>query len=292
MQPGGVDFLMPVGRPEDGEDARVDRREAAFMSETTEFILGSEVACSDGTCGDLRRMVCDPVARALTHLVVEPRHRRGTGRLVPIDLADVAGEEIRLRCTKSEFEGLEEADEFELKPGARGQWVFGPSFGFGMGGGLGALGMGGMGMGKIGPEPQAVASDHVPSGEVEVQRGDHVRATDGQVGRLQGLVIDASDHHVAHVLVDEGHLWDQRRVAIPISAVDGVDDGVQLNITRDEVRDLPTVSLGQHQLISKVDDVLRADVVADGKLAGALIAELVNQVEALEKRIAKLERRS
>ena len=117
-------------------------------------------------------------------------------------------------------------------------------------------------------------------------------ATDGAIGRVRGLVVHPGDHSVTHVLLDEGHLWGQKRVAIPISAVDRVDDGVQLNITRDEVRDLPTVSLGQHQLISKVDDVLRADVVADGKLAGALIAELVNQVEALEKRIAKLERRS
>ena len=58
------------------------------MSETTEFIIGSAVSCSDGACGELRRVVVDPVARALTHLVVEPGHRRGTGRLVPVDLAD------------------------------------------------------------------------------------------------------------------------------------------------------------------------------------------------------------
>jgi hypothetical protein len=62
------------------------------MSETTEFSVGSEVACSDGVCGDLRRVVIDPVARALTHLVVEPRHRPGAGHLVPIDLlASTAG---------------------------------------------------------------------------------------------------------------------------------------------------------------------------------------------------------
>ena len=36
------------------------------MSETTEFTIGSEVACSDGVCGELTRVVVDPVARALT----------------------------------------------------------------------------------------------------------------------------------------------------------------------------------------------------------------------------------
>jgi len=68
-------------------------------------------------------------------------------------------------------------------------------------------------------------------------------ATHG-VGRVQGLVIDPSDHHVTHVLLDEGHLWGQKRVAVPISAVTGVDvDGVRLNLTKDEVRDLPPVDL-------------------------------------------------
>jgi sporulation protein YlmC with PRC-barrel domain len=82
-------------------------------------------------------------------------------------------------------------------------------------------------------------------GEVEVRRGDHVHATDGAIGRVQGLVIDRSDHHVTHVLLDEGHLWGQKRVAIPISAVTGVEDGVRLNLTKDEVRDLPAVDLDQ-----------------------------------------------
>ena len=56
------------------------------MSGPTEFTIGSEVSSSDGPCGELRRVVIDPVARALTHLVVEPKHGRGKGHLVPINL--------------------------------------------------------------------------------------------------------------------------------------------------------------------------------------------------------------
>jgi sporulation protein YlmC with PRC-barrel domain len=80
-------------------------------------------------------------------------------------------------------------------------------------------------------------------GEVEVRRGEHVFATDGAIGRVQGLVIDPNDHRVTHVLLDEGHLWGQKRVAIPISAVRDVEDGVRLNLSKDEVRDLPEVGL-------------------------------------------------
>lgn len=106
-------------------------------------------------------------------------------------------------------------------------------------GGFGT-GMGGMGTGAV---PPAITIDRVPAGEVEVRRGEHVHATDGEIGSVKGLVVDPSDHHVTHVLLDEGHLWGQKRVAIPIGAVTGVDDGVRLSLTKDEVRDLPPVDL-------------------------------------------------
>ena len=223
------------------------------MSETTQFTIGSDVSCSDGTCGELRRVVVDPVARALTHLVVEVKHRQGMGHLVPIDLVSSSGAEIHLRCTVAQFEALENAEETQFLPGASGQWGYGqdqmlsqPYYGLGMGGmGMGGAGMGGMGMGG-GRGPQPITVDRIPVGEVEVRRGEHVYATDGPIGRVQGLVVDPSDHHVTHVLLDEGHLWGKKRVAIPIGAVTGVDDGVALNLTRDEVGDLPPVDLAEH----------------------------------------------
>jgi sporulation protein YlmC with PRC-barrel domain len=240
------------------------------MSEAAEFVIGAEVSCDDSACGELRRVVVDPIKRAITHLVVEPRHREGMGHLVPIDLVETTtGQEIRLRCTWAQFEALEDAEETKFLPGARGQWgyqqnqMFSMPFfglgGMGMGGmGLGGMGMGGMGMGMggmgmggmglggmgMGAGPQAVTYDKVPAGEVEVRRGQRVHASDGPIGRIQGLVVDAADHHVTHVLLDEGHLWGRKEVSIPISAVTGVDDGgVRLSLTKDEVGDLPPVEL-------------------------------------------------
>jgi sporulation protein YlmC with PRC-barrel domain len=228
------------------------------VSDGTQFIIGTEVACSDGACGDLRRVVVDPVARAITHLVVEPRHRRGTGHLVPIDLVTSTAPGIQLKCSTPQFQALEEAEETQLLPGASGEWGYEqdqmlslPYYGLGMGamggvGGLGGAGMGslgtGMGMGR-GSKPHPVTYDRIPVGEVEVRRGEHVHATDGAIGRVRGLVVDPRDRHVTHVLLDEGHLWGEKRVAIPISAVAGVSDGVRLNLTKDEVRDLPPVDL-------------------------------------------------
>ena len=214
------------------------------MSDTAEYTIGAEVSCSDGVCGELSRVVLDPVARVLTHLVVEPRHRRGLGRLVPIDLVDATAEEIRLRCSTAEFDALEDAEEtrFLLEASEQmgyeaGEVFSWPHFGLGMG-------MGGMGMAST---PQFIIYDRVPAGEVEVRRGEHVHASDGNIGRVRGLIIDPKDHHVTHVLLEEGHLWGKKEVAIPIGAVtDVAADGVRLSLTRDEIRDLPPVHLAHH----------------------------------------------
>ena len=97
----------------------------------------------------------------------------------------------------------------------------------------------------IGAGPQAVTYDRVPVGEVEVRRGDRVHATDGPIGQVRGLVIDARDHHLTNVLLDEGHLWGKKRVAISIGAVQDVKDGVRLGFTKEQARELPPVDLAR-----------------------------------------------
>jgi sporulation protein YlmC with PRC-barrel domain len=80
-------------------------------------------------------------------------------------------------------------------------------------------------------------------GEVAVRRGASVYATDGPIGEVQGLVINPANRHVTHVLLKEGHLWGRKEVAIPISAVTGVEDGIRLSVTKRQVEDLPPVDI-------------------------------------------------
>lgn len=205
------------------------------MEGTEQFTIGATVSCTDGACGTLSRVVIDPVARAVTHLVVEPEHRAGPGRLVPVDLADATAGGIRLRCTMAEFERLDPAEETQFVAGtieypAYGpeQAVFWPYYSKG---------------GRAGARGDMVTYDAVPLGEVEVRRGEHVHATDGNIGRVEGLVIDPDSHHVTHVLLQEAHLWGRKEVAIPITAVTRVNDRIQLNITKQQVADLPPVDI-------------------------------------------------
>jgi sporulation protein YlmC with PRC-barrel domain len=212
------------------------------MTKTTPFTIGADASCTDGVCGEVSRVVVDPVARSLTHLVVEPKGRQGLGRLVPLDLVDATRGEIRLRCTLAEFENLDSAEETQFVPGTRGYAAYGPeqvlSWPYSsLGGGAGVEGD------MVTGFSETVTYDTVPAGEVTVRRGERVHATDGDIGQVEGLVIDPRNHHVTHVLLQEGHLWGRKEVAIPISAVTGIDDGIRLNITKHQVQDLPPVDI-------------------------------------------------
>jgi len=211
------------------------------MPETQQFTIGAQASCTDGPCGTVIRVVLDPIKEELTHLVVEPTHRQGLGRLVPLSLVDVTAGEVRLSCTIAEFEKLDSAEETQFVPGTAGYAEYGPeqvlSWPY--------YGLGGVSMElDLENASQTVTYDTVPLGEVAVRRGQHVHATDGDIGQVQGLVIDPGSHHVSHVLLQEGHLWGRKEVAIPISAVTGTADGIELKISKQDVENLPPVDLG------------------------------------------------
>jgi sporulation protein YlmC with PRC-barrel domain len=226
------------------------------MHVVTEYAIGDEVGCIDGPCGTLTRVIVNPVNRTLTHLVVEPGRHGDEARLVPVDLVRAGaapGEGIALLCDKAAFDALEYAQESEFLPAeegelgySAGQMRFMPYFPLGGGMGSGAMaGTGGLLGGHEPPEPRVVSHDRVPAGEVQIRRGQHVHAADGDIGRVQGLVIDPSDDRVTHVLLQEGHLWGKKDVAIPVDAVSSVRDGIHLNLSKDDVRDLPEIEIGR-----------------------------------------------
>jgi hypothetical protein len=73
--------------------------EAKRASGPQTYALGAPVSCEDGPCGELSRIVVDPISRIVTHLIVEPRHRHARARLVPVSMLHVHSEPLLLRCT-------------------------------------------------------------------------------------------------------------------------------------------------------------------------------------------------
>jgi hypothetical protein len=203
------------------------------MAEVT-LAIGAAAACTDGFRGELKGLVVEPRARAVTHLVIEPEHAQGLARLVPLDHADATAEPIRLGYTEAEFKDLDPAEETlaEFVPGYEGPVQLLPA------------GEGWrpaddpVAAGETIPQIREMETiPLVPENEVEESRGDQVRATDGHLGQLQGLRVNPENGEVLSVLVKR-HPWGHAELAIPIGQVSGFEAGVQLRITKQEAKDL------------------------------------------------------
>ncbi|TVZ02868.1 PRC-barrel domain containing protein [Trebonia kvetii] len=222
------------------------------MSKTRLFLLGADVRCADKESGKLTSLVVSPGDDVVTHLVVEAARKEIPARLVPFDLVDSersgrAGSQIQLRCSVAEFEWLDPAEATysypedqgnQVRPGtSEASWPeYAPP-------GL----LGGPGLPPDRGEGQESTVDIVPDrlpGEDEVARGQHAHAKDGDIGHVEGIVVDSATGRVAFVLVRAGHLWNRKAVLVPRSAVTAVGaDGFHLDITTQQVHDLPDADL-------------------------------------------------
>ena len=209
------------------------------MAQIMPLRIGAAASCTDGACGQVSRIIVNPVAREVTHLAVDPKHRHGPGRLVPVDLVDATTGQIRLRCTLAEFQTLRPAQEAEsvrdLDPTAHPHYASDRKSGLRL--------YPWMYRDPGGPEtPQQVTVDYVPSGAVDIHHDLTVRATDGDIGQVQGLVVESFGHQVTHVLLQEGHMRGRKEMAIPIDAVTKIGTLlIHLSLTRHQVKDLPPV---------------------------------------------------
>jgi hypothetical protein len=209
------------------------------------FAIGAVASCSDGACGEVRRFIIDPATDTVTDLVIQPGHRREAGRLVPLDLVETTAGEVRLRCTRAEFGKLDRAEESDLVEGVGSGGLFGDGLAYSGSDVYAPVGGAGQ-LINVGPQPvtrRMIIEDVVPYGEIEVSPGESVHAVDGEIGRVRGFLADPGDHRVTHVLLQDGHLWERKEVAIPISAVTGVQDGIRLSITKRQVENLPPVDI-------------------------------------------------
>ncbi len=192
-----------------------------------EIPINAEVKCTDGVCGRSTRIVVNPANRQVTHVVVKLADWPHTERLVPIELVRGGGtKSLELNCTSGHLITLKhfvdtryvrESHPNPVAPGAL-------------------------------PINVLVSKEfyRIPEGELAVQKGAHVLATDGAIGRVDELVIDPATNQITHLIVQAGHLWDQRDIAIPVSAIDRIDANVvHLKLDKRALKELPHVTLPQ-----------------------------------------------
>jgi len=73
-----------------------------------------------------------------------------------------------------------------------------------------------------------------------IHKGSHVFATDGRIGQVDDFLVKPENDIITHIVMKEGHLWDQREIAIPISFIKHIeDDSIYLKVDKASVEVLP-----------------------------------------------------
>ena len=206
-----------------------------------EIPLNAQVECTDGIFGRSVYVLINPVIDQMTHLIVKEDASPNTEYIVPVDIVtETIADTIRLHCSKAD---LEKMDPF-IKTTVIENRAPNRSFVY----------MGGIyGMGSDYFMPY-VTSDSViydseeiqqiPPGELAVRRGSRVEATDGYVGKVDEFVVNPANGQITHLVMREGHLWGQKDVTIPLSALgDTHEDTVFLKLDKAQIESLPTFPL-------------------------------------------------
>lgn len=208
----------------------------------TDIPINAKVECSDGPCGHSTYLIANPVERRITHFVVKDEMLPGSSdRLVPVDkVADTSGDLIQLNCSRAELA--------EMKPFTTMHYVKGvaPTY-------IDT---------SITPDADVIWEDpvvaydteaanlpehHVPAAELAVYRGMAVNTGDHKVGQVDELVVDPGTGNITHLLMQKGHLWGKKDVAVPVSAIDFVGQHtVWLKIDKKAVGALPAVPIKRH----------------------------------------------
>lgn len=192
--------------------------------------IKATVNCKDGDCGQISKIIINPNTNDLTHVVVEENYIPNKERIVPIEYIEKTnGKSIRLSCTKEEFFEMENFTEHIYYPADKAYGVF-----------------------PVRPKvyiPYSsynekyadVTRERIPPGEISFEIGASVVATDGRVGNVDKFFFDPESEHITHLVMTEGHFWNKKEIAIPVSNIDHIEENaVYLKLNKEQIEALPT----------------------------------------------------
>jgi sporulation protein YlmC with PRC-barrel domain len=200
--------------------------------------IHANVSCYDGVVGKSSYIIFDLVTEQATHFVVKTK-KHDQQFLVPLDkVMDSDRTVILLDCHKDDvfrFPLFQETyfnghDAYESSPPV-------PSLGIAASYTL------------YHPYRTAESGTHNLEDEASrtqlaVNKGAKVLATDGEVGKIDEVIIDPESHRVTHLVLRQHNLLDKWIVTIPVSEIENAEmDAVYLKLDKHAVKELPTVAL-------------------------------------------------
>ncbi|MDM5101428.1 PRC-barrel domain-containing protein [Aeromonas salmonicida] len=221
------------------------------------------IDATDGNIGDVKNLYFDDEAWVIRYLVVEAGSWLSSRKVLisPIaaGTADWSAKLLPVSLTREQVKNSPVIDSD--KPVSRQQemdymgyygypYYWGGAGLWGEGASPGILMSGYSNLG-VGPEvaeayEQAEATAHHNDDphlrSCKAVRGYHIHASDGDIGHLQGLIVDVETWAIRYIIVDTSNWWLGHQVLIPpqwIQEVSWADGKVSVNLTRQAVKDAP-----------------------------------------------------
>jgi sporulation protein YlmC with PRC-barrel domain len=199
--------------------------------------MNAEVVCIDGVAGKSTHIIVDLVTEQVTHFVLKTDHP-SKEYLVPID--EIKGSErsvILLDCNKEDLEHFypfhksyfNGADVYEGTPplpsgGTTSATMYHPY--------------------RAADYGTVSSSGWSHYAEIALNKWALVLATDGEVGKIDELLIDPETHRITHLILRQHFIFNKWIVTIPVSDIERTEmNAVYLKIDKKAVEALPTVAL-------------------------------------------------
>ena len=196
--------------------------------------INVEVLCAGRACGRSVCLIINPINERITHLIVAEKTFPNLERLVPVDkILSSSPNSIQLRCSQTDLSDMDTFEETDFIQAGQLEASLPYSVPY-----------------EVWPYamydamPISLEHERIPAGEVAIRRGTPVKATDGDVGKVDEFLVDPENDVITHLVLREGHLWGKKDVTIPVSEIDKIaDEAVYLKLDKDAIATLPAVPL-------------------------------------------------
>ena len=181
--------------------------------------IGAQVYCENELCGRSTQVILNQLTKQITHIVVKREGLLCAGRKVPIEWLEASTpHRLFLSCSRAEL--------------VRSEYVQGE---------FTSTGPPKTGSGEVGRSLS----------ELAIGQGAWVEAWDRYAGLVDEFYMDPGTHCVTHVVLREAHLWGNRKVVVPVSAISCIEEGkVRLDLDIDNIDGLQSVPAEPHRAAS------------------------------------------
>lgn len=193
------------------------------------IMVKAKVQCTDGLFGEVTHVIVHPTTKKVTRLVVKEGRFPHVERMVPLRfVSENTDELIELKCTKEELSKMqpyfrtvfvETGSSHYGEPQPTGRAVY------------------------ANPNFKKVKKANIAEDETIVDVKTRVRATDGEVGRVEQFAVELTSGSITNLILRQGRLWPQKEVAIPADEIERFGSkNVFLKTNQAKVKSLPAVS--------------------------------------------------